>query len=322
MTKKSYKVRNWSNYNKSLVQRGSLTIWFSEESLKNWFYDGKRKHGGIKVYSDMAILTGLILKEVYGLTYRACQGMIESILQLLNIKDLKCPNYTTICRRAKNLKINLNSKVSPKENICVLVDSTGIKVQGETEWYAKKHKKLSRQKWKKLHVAIDHSSHQILGVKTTDSYVHDATHFGDLINEIDSDIKIETIIGDGSYSLHTSHNHAQNKGARLIAPPHRNSRKKSENSDYRHKPDTPMRDAAIDFVRQFDNFDDGLSAWKKENDYHRRSLVETAMFRLKTTFGGTINAKLESTQAVLLKIRCLILNKMAAIGMPESFLAA
>lgn len=317
----SYKVRNWSKYNKSLVQRGSLSIWFSEKSIKEWFYDGKRKHGGVKIYSDIAILTGLILKEVYKSTYRACQGMVESILKLLGINELSCPNYTTLCRRAKTLNVKLKNNVNTKENVCVLVDSTGIKVQGETEWYAKKHKKLQRQKWKKLHIAIDHSSQQILGVKTTDSYVHDATHFADVIDTIDSNIKIETIIGDGCYSLHTSHNYAQNKGAKLIAPPHRNSRKKAENSDYRHKPETPMRDAAIDYVRQFDTFEDGLCAWKKENDYHRRSLVETAMFRLKTTFGGTINAKLDSTQANLLKIRCLILNKIASMGMPESYLA-
>lgn len=318
----SYKVRNWSKYNKSLVQRGSLTLWFSEESVKKWFYDGKRKHGGVKIYSDMAILTGLILKEVYKLTYRACQGMIDSVLRLLGIKGLTSPNYTTLCRRAKTIDVKFKSSVNIKDNICVLVDSTGIKVQGETEWYAKKHQKLSRQKWKKLHIAIDHDTQQILGVKTTDSYVHDATHFGDVIDAIDSNIKIETIIGDGSYSLHTSHNHAQNRGARLIAPPHRNSRKKAENSDYRNKPETPMRDAAIDYVREFDTFDEGLAAWKKENDYHRRSLVETAMFRLKSSFGGSINAKLVSTQEKLLKIRCIILNKMASIGMPESYLVA
>lgn len=321
MSKQSYQVRNWSQYNKSLVQRGSLTIWFSEESLRTWFYNGERKRGGVKIYSDMAITTALILKEVYKLPYRACEGFIKSILQLLSINEIKSPNYSTICRRAKSVTINLSNKLSRNENVCVLVDSTGIKVQGESEWYMKKHQKLTRQKWKKLHLAIDHSNQQILGVKTTNSYVHDATHFGDLIDDIDSEIDVDTIIGDGSYSLHTSHYHAQKKGAKLIAPPHRNSRKKSENKDYKYKPETPMRDEAIDYVRQYENFDIGLAAWKKENDYHRRSLVETAMFRLKTSFGDTIKAKLDCTQSVLLKIRCLILNKMASIGMPESSLS-
>ena len=168
---------------------------------------------------------------------------------------------------------------------------------------------------------MDHATHQILSAITTDSHVHDATYFGDLINEINTKVNIDTIIGDGCYSLHTSHVHAQRRGARLVAPPHINSRKKCENTDYRHKPVTPMRDEAIDYVRQFDTFEEGLKAWKQDSsyNYHRRSLVETAMFRLKSTFTGTIKAKLECNQAVLLKIRCLILNKMTQIGMPISY---
>lgn len=321
MTKKLYRVRNWKYYNKSLVQRGSLTIWFSEESLDKWFYDGKRKRGGIKLYSDIAILTALVLKEVYKLTYRSCQGLIASLLVLLKLKKIKPPNYTTICRRAKNLKVKISSEVKSSEKVCVLVDSTGIKVQGETQWYLQKHKKLSRQKWKKLHISMDHGTHQILSAITTDSYVHDASHFGNLIKEIDKQIKIDTIIGDGCYSLHTSHIHAQQRGAKLIAPPHINSRKKSENTDYRHSPETPLRDEAIEYVRQFDTFEEGLKAWKQDSNYHyhRRSLIETAMFRLKSVFTGSIKAKLDCTQAVLLKIRCLILNKMTELGMPSSY---
>lgn len=30
MTKKVYKVRNWSEYNKGLVSRRSLTVWFNK----------------------------------------------------------------------------------------------------------------------------------------------------------------------------------------------------------------------------------------------------------------------------------------------------
>jgi hypothetical protein len=33
MGKKQYRVRNWSNYNKTLVQRGSVTFWFDKKSI-------------------------------------------------------------------------------------------------------------------------------------------------------------------------------------------------------------------------------------------------------------------------------------------------
>jgi hypothetical protein len=46
MSKKSnYKVTNWSSYNSSLIQRGSLTIWISEDFDKQWYADNEaRKH--------------------------------------------------------------------------------------------------------------------------------------------------------------------------------------------------------------------------------------------------------------------------------------
>ena len=62
---------------------------------------------------------------------------------------------------------------------------------------------------------MDHATHQILSAITTDSHVHDATYFGDLINEINTKVNIDTIIGDGCYSLHTSHVHAQRRGQDL-----------------------------------------------------------------------------------------------------------
>jgi hypothetical protein len=35
----------------------------------------------------------------------------------------------------------------------------------------------------------------------------------------------------------------------------------------------------------------GLETWKKETNYHRRSLAETAMFRLKTIFGPKLHSR-------------------------------
>jgi len=32
-----YKVENWPTYNKALIKRGDLTIWFSEEGLEKWY---------------------------------------------------------------------------------------------------------------------------------------------------------------------------------------------------------------------------------------------------------------------------------------------
>ena len=44
-TKTKYRIRNWKEYNKALIQRGSITLWFCEESIKKW-HDSSNEKGG------------------------------------------------------------------------------------------------------------------------------------------------------------------------------------------------------------------------------------------------------------------------------------
>ena len=64
---KKYHVRNWAEYNEGLRRRGDLTVWFDEEAIANWMADKTGKPGGQRVYSDMAIETGLVVRMVYKL---------------------------------------------------------------------------------------------------------------------------------------------------------------------------------------------------------------------------------------------------------------
>ena len=105
----------------------------------------------------------------------------------------------------------------------------------------------------------------------------------------------------------------------LIAPPHRNSRKQSENRNLKNMAPTPVRDEAIDFVRGFDDFDVGIKAWKLASNYHRRSLVENSIYRLKRIFGESLREKSIDSQNTILSARCAALNKMTSLGMPDSF---
>ena len=134
MSKKNYRVRNWRQYNKALVQRGDLTFWFSEKIILNWKKDADKASHGNQKYSDAVILCGLIIKQVYSLTLRSTEGMMASILKLMKI-TLEVPNYTTFCMRGKTLKLALNvPKTSGSRH--VLVDSTGVRVVGEGEWWS------------------------------------------------------------------------------------------------------------------------------------------------------------------------------------------
>ena len=101
--RRRYKINNWAEYNKALIQRGSLTIWVQEGALQGWFAKGTpKKRGRRQIYSNDAMLMLLVLREVYRLPLRAMQGLAESIFCLMGI-CLRVPCYTQVCRRAKTL---------------------------------------------------------------------------------------------------------------------------------------------------------------------------------------------------------------------------
>ena len=62
-----YRVKNWSAYNRSLIQRGHLTVWLSQEAIDGWRYDGPSQRGAQFLYSDQAIETTLTLRKLFGL---------------------------------------------------------------------------------------------------------------------------------------------------------------------------------------------------------------------------------------------------------------
>src|SRR3712207_6108195 len=90
------RVTNWAAYNEALRQRGSLTVWFTEDAIAAW----KATPGGQPHYSDLAIMTALALRAVFHLPLRQTEGLISSILQLLGL-DLPVPNFSTLSRWAQ-----------------------------------------------------------------------------------------------------------------------------------------------------------------------------------------------------------------------------
>ena len=83
-----------------LRRRGDLTVWFDEEAIANWMADMTGKPGGQRVYSDMAIETGLVVRIVYKLAYRQTEGFLHSIASLLGL-GIEIPDYSTLSRRSR-----------------------------------------------------------------------------------------------------------------------------------------------------------------------------------------------------------------------------
>jgi hypothetical protein len=84
------RVTNWADYNEALRQRGSLTVWFTDEAIAAWKAAPRTTPGGQPHYSDLAITTALTLRAVFRLPLRQTEGLIGSVLQLLGL-DLPVP---------------------------------------------------------------------------------------------------------------------------------------------------------------------------------------------------------------------------------------
>lgn len=304
----SYNIRNWSEYNAALKQRGSLTFWVDEAVLDNWIIPNLTgQRGASPYYSDVAIQTMATIKGIYRLAGRQCQGFIESIFELMGI-ELPVPDHSTLSRRLGTLSINLPT--IPKTGARhVVIDSTGVKVYGEGEWKTRQHGVSKRRTWRKLHIGIDESSGEIVAAMVTTNDVSDGEVLEDLLEQIPEDI--EQVSADGAYDQRKCYEAIKKRGARATIPPRRGAKiwQHGNSKAKRHSRDNNLRR-----VRKI-----GRKGWKKESGYHRRSLAETGMFRFKTIFGACVWSRGFENQAVEIFIKCAALNRMIQVCKPDSY---
>ena len=190
--KQRHRVTNWAEYDASLRQRGSLTVWFTEEAITAWRAEPRTTRGGQPPYSALAIRTALTLRAVFRLALRQTEGLIGSILQLLGL-DLAVPDYSTLSRRAETLEVpRLQSRTGP---IHLLVDSTGLRLCGPGEWLIEKHGTQRRRAWRKLHIGVDAQTGEILASELTTSDVDDGSQVEPLLDQS----PLASFTGDGAY---------------------------------------------------------------------------------------------------------------------------
>ncbi len=194
--KGAYKITNWRKYNDSLVQRGSITFWFSEDVIEQWHHANDRpKVGHPFVYSDRAIECLLTLRELFQLPFRQTEGLARSLAQLMQV-ELSIPDYTSLAKRAAKMGISLDvaHRTGP---IDVVVDSTGLKVLGEGEWKMRKHGKGKRRTWRKLHLAVNPQTQEIEAQALTENSGYDADQVDELLQQINA--PVDAFYGDGAY---------------------------------------------------------------------------------------------------------------------------
>ncbi len=257
--KPTYKTTNWPAYNQALKQRGSLTVWFDPSMQWDAVPSGHR--GRQHAYSDAAIQACLTLKILLGLPLRQgvplsaigpramARGFMASLLELSGL-GWSVPDFSTLSRRQMTLDVTIPFRGS-KGALHLLIDSTGIKVEGEgcgatvapvgprkrAARHTRKHGGSKRKVWRKIHLGIDEQTLEIRTVEVTSSNVGDAPMLPDLLAQIPAEEKIATVTADGAYDTRACHDAIAARGAAAVrrakgppdlllilltsAPPHR-----------------------------------------------------------------------------------------------------
>ena len=322
----SYQVGDWGKYNTALRNRYDLEVWFPASVVKRWYYKPKkRKHGGQLTYSRTAILICHQLRALFQLSLRGTQGFLDSFFKRLNL-PIRCPHYTQLSRRTKDLKtIKLSRKSSAP--MFALIDSTGLKVYGQGEWHVRMHKASQRRTWRKLHLVVDPVSQEIMQDLMTVSKAPDAGSFLKVLPKLPQ--SIQAVWGDGAYATESVYKALYEKGITPIIPPQRNGtpscfyrrtqRYLGKTTLIHHKPHMLPRDTALEYIGMYSDAEEGRKRWKQHSSYHIRSLVETAMMRFKQTFSDKLKSRTFQNQQAEVHLKAIMLNKMIHIAQANSF---
>lgn len=310
--KDKYRTRNWKQYNQSLINRGSITFWFDKSLIEKWYsFERTGKPGRPNTYSDDTIRCGLMIRAVFRTALRQLQGFVSSILRILGL-NLDCPHYSVFCRRAKGLSIPMRRLLKPGEKLNVIFDSTGVKVFGEGEWKVRKHGYSKRRTWRKVHVGMCADTGQVVVSGMSSNNVTDEEAMIGMMGAIEG-AALGDILGDGAYDTIDCRGAIDDLGGRPIIPPDKNAKLQ------RGQPIKCLeeRDRAIRRIAELGK--EGRAQWKRELGYHRRSRVETLMFRFKTILGDKLASRKEWAQITEVAIKLDALNRMIELGMPQIY---
>jgi len=308
-TKKPYRIRNWPAYESALRKRGDLTLWLSAESTEAWHAPGSGTPGGQRVYSDLAIETALTVRSVYHLGLRQTEGFLGSVSTLLGL-GIRIPDHSTLSRRSRTLTPIQIGSSGQRGPVHILIDSTGLKVHRGCE----PRPKRNRRQWRKLHLVVDADTGDIVASEITTRGASDGAQVPKLLAGITREIA--SVMADGAYDTRRVYSSIETRPSsgptQILIPPRRNARSAPRSGGQ----STQSRDQIVQRIRQL-----GIRRWRKSSGYMRRSLVETAISRFKMVLGPRLRSRLMASQRAEARIGCKILNRMTALGMPDSYCA-
>ena len=200
---------------------------------------------------------------------------------------------------------------------CRAADSTGIKVEGEGEWNARKHGGPKRRVWRKIHLGIDEKTLEVRAVEITGSHIGDAPVLPDLLTQIPADEAIGSVTADGAYDTRKCHDaihcpavriYMRERGwpgANAVIPPRKSAKP--------WKTVTAGAVARNEALRASKYL--GRAIWRNWSGYHRRSRVETKMHCVKL-LGQRLMARDFDRQVAEVQSPHAVMNGYTALGIP------
>jgi IS5 family transposase len=254
----------------------------------------------------MAIETGLVVRMIYKLGYRQAQGFLTSVASLLEL-SLEVPDYSTFSRRAKGLRKKLRiPKGTSNQPIHLMIDSTGLRIHTGSA-----RKPPKKRAWRKLHLGVDRETGDIVASELTASQAQDATRVSALLKQIER--PLASASADSAYDKEPVYEmlekHRAGCRTRVLIEPQRNA-------VLSLKSNTAMQDRNRN-IRAIARH--GRRQWYKRSGFTKRSMVENAVHRYKVIIGPEMRARTLAGQRVEHRLGCEILNRMTAMGMPDSY---
>jgi hypothetical protein len=183
-----------------------------------------------------------------------------------------------------------------------------LKVFGEGTWTVRPHGDRKRRTWRKLPVAVEQATQESVATLATTQAVGDGAVLPNGLAHVPE--PLDQVSAHGRYDTRPCHEPIAQPQARAAIPPRDNAPPWAANPDGTGHP----RTAILERIGQI-----GRGQWKKESGYPRRSLAETAMFRLKSLFGAQFQARRFAAQVAAASVRCATWNIMTRLGMPDSY---
>lgn len=312
--KSKYKVINCSAYNKSLKNRGKLSLYFPKGDLRSQFINDKSYSKGVAgrapVYSSAYIEVIFIHYRLFGWGIRQISGYFEDFWESKNL-DIAVPSFGNLSDLFASLSVGvkrfcntLKRRLEAGEDVSLILDATGLRFGRASHWYETKYNKTCKNRpWSKMHLSMDPDMN-IHAVEITDNAVPDIAMQETLIP---NDIAIDKIIADGGYYSIEGVERLYLNGITPVIPPPRDA-------VIRGKSDSIWHDKIVSYIETKGT----VYAFHKKYGYGIRALIEAQFSRIKRCIGSSLLTEKDSSKKTEGIIIGNIINLWNSFGQCES----